>query len=159
MTASTGSRADAERAEGRRLTIPDSVRELVDTAPLAHLATLNADGGPQVTLVWVGIDDDEFVMAHLGEWQKVKNVKRDARVALSMLGHGTNAAGLRDYLVVYGTARITEGGAVSLLQRLARLYVGPKADFPPAPLRDRPGFVTRIAPTRFSGVGPWAPAR
>ena len=43
--------------------IPQSVRELLPKAPLAHLTTLNSDGGPLVTVVWVGIENEEFVMA------------------------------------------------------------------------------------------------
>jgi hypothetical protein len=61
--------------------------------------------------------------------------------------------------VVYGEARVTEGGAVPLLQRLARIYMGPDADFPPGALRDRPGFVTRITPRRLAGEGPWSSRR
>ena len=137
--------------------IPDEVRALIATGPLAHLTTLNADGSPQVTVVWVGIEDDEFVCAHMGEWRKVRNIRRDGRVALSLLGHGANSFGLRLYLVVYGQARITEGGGAALLQRLANVYIGPGVEFPPEPIRSQPGFVTHIAPDRFSGVGPWAP--
>src|SRR5271165_1514750 len=138
--------------------IPQSVSELIARAPLAHLTTLNSNGSPQVTVVWVGIENDEFVIGHLATHQKVKNIKRDARVALSMLSDKTNAQGLREYLVVYGNARITEGSAVPLLQGLAKLYLGPTADFPPASMRNIPGYVTRITPERFSGIGPWAQA-
>ena len=62
---------------------------------------------------------------------------------------------MREYLVIYGNARVTEGGAVELLQRLARIYLGPNADFPPPAMRNVPGYITRIAPSRFSGIGPW----
>ncbi len=137
--------------------IPQSVSELIATAPLAHLTTINSKGGPQVTVVWVGIENGEFVISHLAEHQKVVNIRRDPRVALSLLSDTTNAQGLREYLVVYGNARVTEGGAVALLQRLAPLYLGPKADFPPATMRNIPGYITRIAPARFAGIGPWAP--
>jgi hypothetical protein len=106
--------------------------------------------------VWVGIDDEELVIGHLAVHQKVKNIRRDARVALSMLSDQTNAQGLREYLVIYGNARVTEGGAVNLLQRLAPLYLGPKADFPPVAMRNIPGYVTRITAARFAGIGPWA---
>jgi PPOX class probable F420-dependent enzyme len=140
------------------MTIPESIRALVSTGPLAHLTTLNRNGSPQVTVVWVGIDDDEFVTAHLSEHRKIKNIRNDGRVALSFLGKGRNPQGLLEYVAVYGNARITEGGAVDLLTRLARTYIGPNADFPPPPLRSRPGFVTRIRPDRFGGVGPWAKA-
>jgi hypothetical protein len=44
---------------------------------------------------------------------------------------------------------------VDLLQRLARIYLGPNADFPPAAMRNIPGYITRITPTHFAGVGPW----
>jgi PPOX class probable F420-dependent enzyme len=98
--------------------IPRSVRELLPKAPLAHLTTLNSDGSPQVTVVWVGIENEEFVIGHLATHKKVRNVQRDSRVALSLLGDKTNAQGLREYVVIYGNARVTEG-AVDLLQRLA----------------------------------------
>lgn len=136
--------------------IPQSIVELMPTGPLSHLTTLNPDGSPQVTVVWVGIENDEFVIGHLATHQKVKNIRRDPRVALSMLGDKTNVQGMREYLVVYGDARVTEGGAVVLLRRLAPIYLGPKADFPPASMRNIAGYITRIAPTRFSGIGPWA---
>lgn len=136
--------------------IPPSVRDLIEKGPLAHLTTLGTDGRPQVTVVWVGLENDELVIGHLATHQKVKNIRRDPRVALSLLGDKTNAQGLREYLVVYGNARVTEGDAVPLLQRLAPLYLGPNADFPPASMRKIPGYVTRIAPAHFAGVGPWA---
>ena len=62
---------------------------------------------------------------------------------------------MREYLVVYGNARVTEGGAVQLLQRLAPLYLTPNADFPPPAMRNIPGYITRITPARFTGIGPW----
>jgi PPOX class probable F420-dependent enzyme len=140
------------------MSIPESIAALIATGPYAHLTTLNADGSPQVTLVWIGIEGDEIVMGHMGEWQKVKNVRRDPRVALSMLGQGRNAMGLQEYVVVHGKARITEGGAADLLQRLAHIYLGPTVEFPPAAYRTKPGYITRIAPERYTGVGPWVPA-
>ena len=136
--------------------IPQSVRTQIEKGPLAHLTTLNRDGSPQVTLIWVGIEDDEFVIGHLALHQKIKNIGRDPRVALSLIADGTSPQGMREYIVVYGKARITEGGAVPLLQRLAPLYIGPKADFPLPSMRNIPGYITRIAPERFSGIGPWA---
>jgi hypothetical protein len=72
-----------------------------------------------------------------------------------MLSDATNAQGLREYLVVYGDARVTEGGAFDLLQRLGRLYLGPNAVYPPPAMSNIPGWITRITPARFAGVGPW----
>ncbi len=141
------------------LEIPDSVERLVEKGPHAHLTTLNADGSPQVSVVWIGIEAGEFVMGHMGVWKKVRNIRRDPRVSLSFLGDGQNEMGLDEYVVVYGNARITEGGAADLLQRLARIYLGPDVVFPPAPYRDAAGYITRIRPARFAGVGPWNPKR
>ena len=135
--------------------IPASVRAVIESRQLAHYVTLNRDGSPQVTCVWVGIDGDEIVMGHLPEHRKVKNVRRDARVALSIEAEGTNGIGLRHYLVVYGRARVAEGGAPELLQQLARRYLGPDVRFPPMP-NPPPGYITRITPERYGGVGPWA---
>src|SRR5271155_4676187 len=136
--------------------IPQSVRTQIEKGPLAHLTTLNKDGSPQVTLIWVGIEEEEFVIGHLALHQKIKNIRHDPRVALSFIGQTTSKQGMREYVVAYGRARITEGGAVPLLQRLTPRYLGSTAEFPPASMRSIPGYVTRIAPDRFSGIGPWA---
>ncbi len=134
--------------------LPTDLRELIESGPLAHLVTLNADGGPQVTVVWVGIDGDEIVSAHLFRHRKVRNILRDPRVAISLEAPGMNEIGMQDYAVLYGQARITEGGAPELLQRLAYTYVGPGVKFPP--MSDPPpGFITRIRVERIAGQGPW----
>lgn len=131
---------------------------MLESDRLAHLVTLNPDGSPQVSCVWVGLEGDEIVSGHLGTRQKVRNVERDPRVALSIEAKGTNELGLQEYLVVHGRGRIQEGGAPELLQRLARTYIGPDAVFPLMP-DPPPGFVTRITVERLGGVGPWAPRR
>jgi PPOX class probable F420-dependent enzyme len=138
--------------------ISPEAREVLESNELAHLVTLNPDGSPQVTCVWVGLEGDEIVCAHLGRYQKVRNIERDPRVTLSVETRTTNEIGMREYLVVHGRARIQEGGAPELLQRLAHTYIGPDVDFPPMP-NPPPGFVTRITVERLGGVGPWAPQR
>src|SRR6185312_16105307 len=100
--------------KGEIMKIPETVRELLANATLGHLTTLNSDGSPQVTVVWVGLENEEFVIGHLAEHKKVRNIRRDFRVALSMLGDKTNEQGLREYVVIYGNARVTEGAAVPL---------------------------------------------
>jgi Pyridoxamine 5''-phosphate oxidase. len=117
--------------------------------------TLNKDGSPQVSVVWVGIENDEFVIGHMEMWQKVKNIQRDNRVILSFLGSNKDKLGLQEYVVVHGEARITEGGAADLLQKLAHIYLGPNIDFPPEPYRSNPGYITRLKPRRITGNGPW----
>jgi PPOX class probable F420-dependent enzyme len=139
------------------ISLPASARELIESGALAHMVTLNQDGSPQVTCVWVGLDGDEIVSGHLRrEQQKIRNVERDPRVAFSLESDNVNPMGLREYLVVHGRARIEEGGAPELLQRLAHVYLGPDVKFPPMP-DPPPGVVMRIRPERIGGVGPWAP--
>jgi PPOX class probable F420-dependent enzyme len=130
-------------------------REVLTSGRLAHLVTINADGSPQVSIVWVGLDRDEIVSGHLEVRQKLRNVERDPRVVLSLEAGNRNAMGLDEYLVVRGAARVTEGGAPELLQQLAHVYLSadtrfPAVDDPP------PGYVLRITPESIGGVGPWS---
>ena len=136
------------------MVLPEAARELIESDALAHMVTLNPDGSPQVTIVWVGLEEGEIVSGHLGRFQKVKNVERDPRVSISFEGTGANEIGMRHYLVVHGRARVTEGGAPELLQRLAETYVGPGVPFPPMP-DPPPGFVIRVTSERIGGLGPW----
>lgn len=134
--------------------LPDAAKELLAGATVAHVVTLNRDGSPHVTIAWVGLDGDEVVMATLGDQRKLKNLRRDPRISLSLQTDRTNAMGLLEYLVVYGTARVVEGGAPELLQELAHTYIGPDVKFPP--ISDPPpGYITRVRVERVAGVGPW----
>lgn len=134
--------------------IPIKVRQLIEAGTPAHLTTLNPDGSPQITIVWVGLDGEEIVVAHLPKNRKVKNIMRDGRVAISLQANSKNQIGLTEYVVLYGTARIEEGGAAELLQKLAWVYMGPDVKFPP--MDDPPsGYITRITVKRISGVGTW----
>jgi PPOX class probable F420-dependent enzyme len=135
--------------------IPDSARTVLEGPALAHLVTVEPDGRPQVSIVWVGLDGDEIVAAHLPEHRKIRNMRRDSRVALSVEAGTRNEIGLAEYLVVHGHARVTEGGAAELLQQLARVYLGPDVKFPPMD-DPPPGYITHITVQRIGGVGPWA---
>ena len=134
--------------------LPDSARAVIESAALAHLVTIDPDGAPQVSIVWVGLDGDEIIAAHLPEHRKVRNMRRDPRVALSIETPNRNRIGLQEYLVVHGHARITEGGAPELLQKLAHTYLGPDVTFPPMD-NPPPGYITHITVERVGGVGPW----
>jgi PPOX class probable F420-dependent enzyme len=134
--------------------LPPDARVLLESSRLAHMVTLNPDGTPQVSCVWVGLDGEDIVSGHLPRNQKVKNVERDPRVALSIEGARLSEHGLREYLVVRGLARVQEGGAPELLQRLAKVYLGPDVKFPPMD-DPPPGYVIRTTPERIGGVGPW----
>lgn len=135
----------------------DAARALIGSGVDATLVTLNPDGSPQVSLVWValesGADGDELVTAHLSEHKKVRNVRRDGRVALTIVSTEPGAV-MRPYLLINGTARIVEGGAPEVLRDLAAVMVTDEnVVFPPpdAP----PGYLTRIRIDNVGGVGPW----
>jgi PPOX class probable F420-dependent enzyme len=136
--------------------LPPAARELIESDALAHLVTLNRDGSPQVSCVWVGLEDGEIVSGHLSDkQQKLRNVRRDPRVAVSIEGTEVQPPGLKQYLVVRGRAHVEPGGAAELLQRLAHVYLGPDVKFP-AMEGPPPGFVMRISVDRVGGVGPWS---
>jgi PPOX class probable F420-dependent enzyme len=136
-------------------TLPDSARAVVTSGRLAHLVTINEDGSPQVSCVWVGLDGDELVSAHLSPSQrKLANVRRDPRVALTIETDHVNQWGLQEYLVLKGRATLTPGGAPELLQRLAHVYLGPDVTFPNMP-DPPPGHVMRIEVSYVGGIGPW----
>ncbi len=136
--------------------IPTSVGELLATGPLAHVATIDPDGTPHVTLSWTGVDGDELVMAtffHLSQ-RKLENMRRDPRVVLSVQAKEHTGEGLHPYAVIQGRARITEGGALDVMDRLAEHYIGPGQRYP---MRDVPeGVVIHVSVDRIYGVGPWA---
>jgi PPOX class probable F420-dependent enzyme len=135
-------------------TLNGPARELIESGALAHLVTINPDGSPQVSIVWVGLDGDEIISAHLpANQQKLRNIRRDPRVALSFEGTGTTN-GMRHHLVVHGTAYITEGGGAELLHQLAQIYIGPGAEFPPMP-NPPAGFISHSRVERIGGMGPW----
>ena len=129
--------------------------ELLESDAVATLATLNDDGSPHLSMAWVGLEDGEIVIGSITDQRKLRNIRRDPRVALTIPSARTNDAGLLEYLVITGTARITDGGGAELLQRLARIYLGPGVVFPPM-ADPPPGVVTRVAIEGISGVGPWS---
>lgn len=135
--------------------LTDDVRRALTAGRLGHLVTVNPDGSPQVSVVWIGLDGDDIVAGHLMGGRKVTNIARDPRVALTVEAQGANPVGMANYLIIHGKARLTEGGAPGLLQRLAEVYVGPGVKFPP--FDDPPaGHVIHITAERIGGVGPWA---
>lgn len=133
----------------------DKVRQALTAGHLAHLVTLDEDGSPHVSLVWIGLEGDEIVCAHEHLYRKLKNIQRDSRVALSLVTEG-QTDGLDNYLVINGRARVTRGGAPALLNRLIKVYVGPEAVFPlPEGTPPEYGYITRITAERIHGRGPW----
>jgi PPOX class probable F420-dependent enzyme len=135
-------------------TLPPKVHAFLESGPLAHVVTLNADGSPQVSVAWVGVEAGEIVIGSMFDQPKLQNLRRDPRVSLSFDAPGRTDLGLDHYLVVHGRARLTAGGAPELLGRLAKRYLGPDAVFPAMP-NPPDGWVIRIAVERVVGIGDW----
>ena len=132
----------------------DAARELIGEGTDATLVTINPDGSPQVTVVWVALestpDGDELVSAHLAEYQKTRNIRRDSRVAVTILAQ--QKPGVQTpYLAITGTARIEEGGAPALLKKLAKVMLGSDEHFPPPNAPE--GLLTRIRIDKVGGFG------
>lgn len=138
--------------------ITATVREFLATGPLAHVVTLDPDGTPHVSMAWVGADGDELVFSTFPDQHKLANLRRDPRVTLSFQANewDRTTPGLHPYLVIRGTARVTEGGALPVMDRLAEVYMGPGRQFwwREAP----PGYVIHVAVERLYGIGPWREA-
>ncbi len=134
--------------------LPSELRELIEAGPMAHLATINADGSPQVTVIWVGLDGDDLVSAHLGWYAKLRNIDRDPRVVLSFDAPRDRGAFLNPYAMLRARATIQPSdGAWDLLNRLTKVYISADTEFP-AP--QAPGYIVRYSVERIGGVGPWA---
>jgi len=129
------------------------LRDLITSGPMAHLTTINADGSPQVSVIWIGLDGDDVVSGHLSRYQKVRNIERDPRVVLSFEAPHEPGVFLLPYAVLRARAAIEPGEqAWDLLNRLAKVYLAPDAEFP-APRG--PGYLVRYSVERVTGVGPW----
>ncbi|CPW35141.1 Probable pyridoxamine 5'-phosphate oxidase [Mycobacteroides abscessus] len=136
----------------------DAARALIGAGADATLVTVNPDGSPQVSVVWVALqstpDGDELVAAHLsGNYKKLRNIRRDPHVALTVLAP-SQPGQQREYLAVTGSARVVEGGAPELLSQLAIALLGSDEHFPPP--NSPEGYLTRIRVESVGGHGPWA---
>lgn len=130
------------------------LRELIETGPMAHLSTINADGSPQVSVIWIGLDGDELVSGHLSWRAKLRNIERDPRVVLSFDAPRSAGVFLNPYAVLRARATIQPSDdAWDLLNRLTKVYMSADAEFP-APWS--PGYIVRYDVERIGGVGPWA---
>lgn len=136
--------------------LDDTARALIGKGADATLITINPDGSPQASVVWVALqstpDGDELVSAHLTEYQKTRNIRRDPRVAVTVL-QAAKPGQQTPYLSITGTARIVEGGAPELLTELAEAMLGSSEYFPPA--NAPAGLLTRIRIDKVGGMGPW----
>ena len=135
-------------------TIPAALRTLIESGPLAHLSTINPDGSPQVSVIWIGLDGDDIVSGHMAHYAKLRNIERDPRVVLSFVAPRDPSAVLNPYAVLRARATVEPSdGTWDLLDRLTKVYMSPDEEFP-AP--KGPGYIVRYSVERIGGVGPWA---
>jgi PPOX class probable F420-dependent enzyme len=134
----------------------DTARQLIGSAP-ATLVTVNRDGSPHTTAVYMVVrttagGDDELVVAHLFEHQKIRNIRRDPRVAVTIVS--TDRGELQTpYLSITGKARVAQGGGSELLGEIATALLGPGTGFPPP--GSPPGYLTHITIEKIGGTGSW----
>jgi PPOX class probable F420-dependent enzyme len=125
-------------------TLPDNVKELIDRANFAHLATLMEDGSPHSTPVWVGRDGDRLMIGTSGNSLKARNTKRDPRVAISMVD-------FKDpYMEAQLRGRVVEHHSDSdlkILDAISVRYTG--KPFPMRGYEDRVALVIEIDKVRY----------
>jgi PPOX class probable F420-dependent enzyme len=128
--------------------LSDSARKLVDEPNLAVLATLNPDGGPQSSVVWVGLDGDDVLISTQAGRRKEKNLRRDPRATLTVIDRHDGER----YVEIRGHARVAEDVDRALAVRLGEKYMGPGGgeeyrQLPPEAVR----VVIRLTPDRVLG--------
>ncbi len=134
--------------------LSEDALDLLRSDAVATVVTINPDGSPYMFAAWVGVEDDEIVIGTLTDQRKLRNVRRDPRIALIVQSERIDEWGLREYLLIEGSARVTDGGGAEILQRLAYTYLGPDVRFPKM-AHPPAGYVTRIRVARVKGVGSW----
>ena len=103
-------------------TIPASHSDLLTTKQaFAHVATLNADGSPQVTPVWIDYDGTHVLVNTAKGRMKARNLAREPRVALSI----TDPDNSYRYLGIQGrVVEMTETGGDAHIDKMAKKYLG-----------------------------------
>jgi len=129
-------------------TIPEQFKDLFTKVAFAHLATLMADGSPQVTPVWCDFDGTHIRVNSAKGRVKDKNMRRNKRVAFSVQDPDNPYR----YLAVQGeVAEVTETDADAHIDALAKKYLG-KDKYPfRAPSEVR--VIYKILPSKVSTMG------
>lgn len=127
--------------------IPTGCKDLLKRKVCAHLVTLNEDGSPQVTPVWFDYDGTHILVNSAHGRKKDRNIRRDPRVALSILDPENDFR----YLEIQGrVVEITEEGAIEHIHKLAERYLGGNQDQYPWPRPGEVRVIYKIAPERSS---------
>ena len=128
--------------------IPEKYKDLFDKKAFANLATLNSDGTPQVTPVWVDYDGNYVLVNSARGRRKDKNIERNRAVALSIQDPDNPYR----YLEVRGKVTdITEEGADQHIDKMAKKYLG--AEKYPGRQPGEVRVLYKIKPERTSSMG------
>jgi PPOX class probable F420-dependent enzyme len=100
--------------------LPEAARTVLDGVNFATVATLEPDGSPQLSVVWISREDDTVVFSTVRGRRKARNMERDPRVAVLVLDHENPYS----YLEVRGTVTMSEQGGRELIDALAAKYRG-----------------------------------
>jgi PPOX class probable F420-dependent enzyme len=130
------------------IALPQPVKRILEDKAYGHVVTFNANGTPQVTMVWMDVEGDEVLFNTAEGRLKPQNLRRNPRVIVSVQDRNDP----QSYVVFHGTASLTEAGADGNIDKLAKRFLG--AD--KYPFR-RPGekrLLVRIKVDRLGGYGP-----
>ena len=131
--------------------LPEAARELLKSnQAYAHVVTMNRDGSPQVTLVWVDEQDGRLTFNTRRTRMKARNLERAPRVVVSV----QDPSNLGQCLLVRGRATVTDEGAVEHIHRLSQKYAGRDYNLQP----DEERVTVIVDADRIGGAGPWATA-
>ena len=128
--------------------LPDSAKKLLQDKAYGHIVTVGANGRPQVTMVWVDAEGDEVLFNTAEGRKKQQNLRRDPKVVISVQDRNNPQA----YLLVHGTASITETGADAHIDKLTKRFLG--IDKYPYRQPGEKRVVVRVAVDRLGGFAP-----
>ncbi|MCF6523794.1 PPOX class F420-dependent oxidoreductase [Streptomyces sp. JJ36] len=128
--------------------LSDKLKSVLDGKIFIQVATLQPDGSPQVSPVWVKRDGDELLFSTTVDRRKTKNLQRDPRVTVVV----QPADDPYTYAEIRGTASVTTDGGPELIDELARKYAGKNyAEFNPEAHKDAQRVVVRVTPRKVVG--------
>ena len=128
--------------------LPDELIGLLERSGLCYLATLMPDGSPQLTQTWVDTDGTHILINTVRGHQKVRNIERDPRVALTV----SDPTDPRRYFQVRGRVlTIAEEGAAAHIEKLSHRYLG--GPYPWFGGRDQIRLLLTIEPSRITASG------
>jgi len=128
--------------------VPEKYADLLSKKAFANLGTLNQDGSPQVTPVWVDYDGKHIRINSARGRVKDKNMRRDPRVALAI----QDPENPYRYLEIRGNVvEVTEKGADEHINSLAKKYLG--KDVYPFRQPGEQRVLYKIEPKKFSAMG------